>query len=353
LSGSAGCNNYSAAYEVNGGEMTIGPAASTMMACQSPPGIMEQEGLYLEALGLVAGYRIQGSKLELTNAEGKTKITYTEVEPTSLVGTTWVATHYNNGKGGVTTLLAGTEITAVFGEDGTVAGSASCNNYSAGYEVSGDSISIGPAATTRMMCSEPEGIMEQENAYLAALQSAATYRIEGERLEMWDSGGAKQTDYVVAETASGPPDRVLANVEYQSQFTASGTAPLQDGEYREQAAPGSATETVVMLTDYVAYGDLNGQQAAAVILVTDPGGSGTFYDLAVVVEKNGQPANIATTLLGDRVQINSVTIEGNEIIVDMVQQGPDDPMCCPTQHVVKTYSLEGNELVETSSKVVG
>ena len=151
----------------------------------------------------------------------------------------------------------------------------------------------------------------------------------------------------------GLDEESLKNMEYESGWTQSGTAPLIDGEYREQAAPGSATETVVQITPHVAHGQLNGQQAAAVILVTDPGGSGTFYDLAVVVEQDGQPVNIATTSLGDRVQINSLTIAGNEIDVDMISQGPDDPMCCPTQNVVKTYALQGDQLVETSSQVMG
>lgn len=36
----------------------------------------------------------------------------------------------------------------------------------------------------------------------------------------------------------------------------------------------------------------------------------------------------------------------------MVTQGPDDPMCCPTQRVVKTYALEGDQLVETGSRTI-
>ena len=36
----------------------------------------------------------------------------------------------------------------------------------------------------------------------------------------------------------------------------------------------------------------------------------------------------------------------------MVTQGPDDPMCCPTQRVVKTYALKGDQLVETGSRTI-
>jgi heat shock protein HslJ len=364
VTGSAGCNSYNGAYEAEdatspAGSISIGPVASTMMACPAPEGIMEQETAYLAALQSATAYEIQGDELTLTGAEGQRLATYTVSEGTPLIGTLWEAIQYNNGKEAVVSLVIGTEITAIFGEDGSLSGTAGCNNYTTSYQVEGDSISIGPAATTRKFCAEPEGTMEQETLYLAALEQAATYRIDGDRLELRDAGGALQASYVASAVAaagaegSGLDEGSLKNMEYKSGWTQSGTALLTDGEYREQAAPGSATETVVQITPYVAYGQLNGQEAAAVILVTDPGGSGTFYDLAVVVEQDGQPVNIATTSLGDRVQVNSLVIAGNEIVVDMITQGPEDPMCCPTQNVVKTYALQGDQLVETSSQVMG
>ena len=75
-------------------------------------------------------------------------------------------------------------------------GSAGCNNYNASYETSGDNnISIGPAATTRKFCAEPEGTMDQEQQYLAALQTAATYKIELDRLELRTAEGALVADF--------------------------------------------------------------------------------------------------------------------------------------------------------------
>jgi len=155
-----------------------------------------------------------------------------------------------------------------------------------------------------------------------------------------------------AAPAGLSPD-VLANATYKSEWTQEGSAPLTNGEYSEAVAPGSATQTkVTLLPGLTAYGQLNGQDAAAAVLVTNPGGSGTFYDLAVVQVQGGQPVNVATTNLGDRVEINSIEIKNNQIQVDMVTQGPDDPMCCPTQRVVKAYALQGEQLMETSSQVV-
>jgi len=207
--------------------------------------------------------------------------------------------------------------------------------------------------------------MDQESAYLAALSSAATYGIEGDALTLFDSAGTRlvqaravPAEAVQAETAQEGVEQTgaaeidwaaaLPNLQYQSFITESGLAPLVDGEYREAAAPGSESETVVVLTDFTTTGDLNGDGVpdAAVVLATNSGGSGVFIDLAAVVVEDGQPVNVAITPLGDRVQINSLTIQDGQIVVDMVTHGPDDPMCCPTQQVVETYELQGYELVK-------
>jgi hypothetical protein len=144
----------------------------------------------------------------------------------------------------------------------------------------------------------------------------------------------------------------LANATYPSQYHPSGAVTLENGRFSEPVVPGSATEIKVQVTRYLAYGELNGQPSAAIVVLSDPGGSGTFYDLHVMVSQNGQPTSVASTMLGDRVQINSIAIENNQIVVDMVQAGPNDPMCCPTQHVIKTFAVQGDQLMELSSQVV-
>jgi heat shock protein HslJ len=137
----------------------------------------------------------------------------------------------------------------------------------------------------------------------------------------------------------------LGNLTYRSTWTRSGVAQLRNGEYREPAAPGSAIETWVILTDQSAYGDLNGQPAAAVVLSTDPGGSGTFYDLAIVVYEEGKLTNVVTANLGDRVKIHSISLDNNEVAVDMSSHGPDDAMCCPMKRMVQRFTLKGEKLL--------
>ena len=188
VSGSSGCNNYNTTYEVSRNKITIGEqSAMTMMACPDP--IMEQERAYMEALAAAATFEIADDELVLFDANGNTIARFDAISQ-ALEGSSWEVIGYNNGKGGVVSVVIGTEITADFGEDGQLTGNASCNNYFASYETEGDSITIGPAGATMMFCGEPEGIMEQEQQYLAALETAATYKITGLTMEMRTSEGS-------------------------------------------------------------------------------------------------------------------------------------------------------------------
>jgi len=144
---------------------------------------MEQESAYLKALAEAKTYAVKGDQLTLTGAD-KTSLAIYKAQSQDLSGTSWEVTGYNNGKQAVTGTLAGTTLTADFGKDGSLSGNAGCNTYSGSYKVNGDQITIGPLASTMMACDQPEGVMEQEAQYLAALQSAATYQIEGNVLQL-------------------------------------------------------------------------------------------------------------------------------------------------------------------------
>jgi heat shock protein HslJ len=82
--------------------------------------------------------------------------------------------------------IEGTALTAVF-DDGTVSGLAGCNNFTGGYTLDGDSITIGPLASTLAFC---DGIMDQEQLYLTLLQSSTTYEVDGDKLTLSSGGSA-------------------------------------------------------------------------------------------------------------------------------------------------------------------
>ena len=69
VSGSAGCNNYFAGYEINNNEVSIiAPVGSTEMYCE---GIMEQEDRYLELLESAETFQIQDKKLHIFSSGGQ------------------------------------------------------------------------------------------------------------------------------------------------------------------------------------------------------------------------------------------------------------------------------------------
>jgi heat shock protein HslJ len=85
--------------------------------------------------------------------------------------------------------LTGTAPSAEFSAD-QIIGSAGCSHYVGTYAVSGSSITISDVGSTERYCMEPEGVMEQEPTFLAALASAAGYRLAGVRLELLDATGS-------------------------------------------------------------------------------------------------------------------------------------------------------------------
>jgi heat shock protein HslJ len=194
VSGSAGCNTYTAGYTLNdptAGSLRISPAAGTQMFCADPPGVMDQEAAYLGALQRTGRFSTAGNLLLLQTAGGLVLTVYVPRPQPSLEGTEWTVINFNTTQA-VTSPILGTEITAGF-DGGRISGSAGCNRYTAGYTVTpgSDAMSISPPASTRALCTEPPGIMEQEAAYLAALPTVQTHRMEGGNLVLERDGGIR------------------------------------------------------------------------------------------------------------------------------------------------------------------
>jgi heat shock protein HslJ len=111
----------------------------------------------------------------------------------------WVLVGYGDAAN-PTVVEEGTKITATFSSvEPTVSGSGGCNNYFASYESTDDgSVTIsGPIGATMMAC---ESGMETEAAYLAALETVATWGLTEEgRLELtYDTGQPYEEKLVFA-----------------------------------------------------------------------------------------------------------------------------------------------------------
>ncbi len=144
-------------------------------------------------------------------------------------------------------------------------------------------------------------------------------------------------------TTNGTADD-LREITFRSDRFPSGVT-LKNGQYQEPAAPGAAGATVVKLTDWRSFGAVNGRDTAAVIIVTDTGGSGTFFDLALLFKKEGSWVNVDTLFLGDRVKVQAVDIRDQEIQVSLTVHGPRDAQCCPTQERTLRFAIQSDRLV--------
>jgi heat shock protein HslJ len=71
LTGSAGCNSYSASYTFDRGVLEIAEIARTEMLCKGPAGVMEQEERFLDALSSATEYSVHNEVLYLERADGK------------------------------------------------------------------------------------------------------------------------------------------------------------------------------------------------------------------------------------------------------------------------------------------
>lgn len=125
-------------------------------------------------------------------------------------------------------------------------------------------------------------------------------------------------------------------------------ATLKDGVFSNDRIRGQLIEPA-------AFGDLNsdGQVDAAVILAINSGGSGTFFNLIVVLDQNGTPVQAGSSYIGDRQLIKNLEIDNGRIILDYLTQGPGNPLCCPNEHRLRSYLLENGVLLLASEQILG
>jgi heat shock protein HslJ len=185
LTGFAGCNNFSGSYTLDGGQLKIGPVASTQMACPEPGSSIETA--FHKALSGTLRFAVDGDHLTATTASGDT-LRFQREPPPQLAGVNWKVTSFNNNRHAVVGVLGESSITMSF-KDGLVAGSAGCNRFHGTYSTDGSKLTVGPLATTRRACEEP--LMTQEREFLAALASAVTWSIDGNVLDMHRADGER------------------------------------------------------------------------------------------------------------------------------------------------------------------
>lgn len=86
-----------------------------------------------------------------------------------------------------TPVIQAGRVTLSFGE-GRVSGRSGCNLYSGPVEIGASTLKVGALISTKMACLAT-GVMQQESAYLNALEAAQTYTIAGPTLTITTAAG--------------------------------------------------------------------------------------------------------------------------------------------------------------------
>lgn len=107
------------------------------------------------------------------------------------------------------------------------------------------------------------------------------------------------------------------NTWFPTEWVPGSYIRLINGEYREKYDNESATELVIRLTEFISFGDLNGDDIndAAVILVANPDVGDTFYYLYLLKNDYLYLTLAGTEFLGDSIKIKDLSIESGKILL--------------------------------------
>jgi heat shock protein HslJ len=200
-----GCNWFLGVYSAtDDGELRMQTPARTRNVC-APEELYEQSALYGSSLLNVTEYSLEGEQLIANTVEDQRLLTHNAASPVPMPGTVWGLAFWWRADSKQWSPVLPTSITTItFGEGGEASGSGGCSDYTIGYE--GDlqiekvmeatdtyaelpTLTFEPVAAELESCTEPEGIMDQEQAYFTALGSVAYYFKLGGMLMMLDADG--------------------------------------------------------------------------------------------------------------------------------------------------------------------
>jgi hypothetical protein len=138
-----------------------------------------------------------------------------------------------------------------------------------------------------------------------------------------------------------------------SQITISGVldAPvtLQQGQYEGPpfVADGQARPQLRLWPEMMVRANLDGIAGDVNIglLSETSGGSGERVYLVAATPVNGRIHAWPAALLGDRIKVRTLQVRGQQIFIEIIEAGPDQPLCCGTQITQLVWQLDRHGLV--------
>lgn len=200
-----GCNFFIGTYEAGAdGVLLVDMPARTIEFCE-PDELEEQAAMFSSALLNVRGYTQEGEQLAVTTEGGGRILTFNAAPPMPMSGTMWDLKFWSLPEDEEwQPVIIGSATNIVFGAGGEASGLGGCNDYTAPYEGDLDAptdltaaaeyadlptLTIGPISAQTAACSQPDGIMDQEQTFFTGLSAVAYYFKLGGTLLLLDADG--------------------------------------------------------------------------------------------------------------------------------------------------------------------
>jgi len=245
------CNDYNATYTATeAGDLSVGAVAATRMSCGDAADAFEAS--YLDGLQNATQWGTQDGQLFLF---GTADLVFGGGSATdaTLTGQAWFLTAIDG-----TPVDGSLGMGVTFGDDGSATGSGGCNNFRGTYSVDGDTLTVGPLASTRMSCGSATDALE--SSYLSSLEAAFGFAISGQDLVI--STAADQTlDF---STSAGPvvPTETPAATAVPEATAAVGAGDIVGSwkmtTYVNQSLPGNMLAIDITFSDDGTFGGFGG-----------------------------------------------------------------------------------------------
>lgn len=130
-------------------------------------------------------YRLEASGADQTVSNDRA-ITVTEPDQAPpFANQNWFLVYIGSAGTDLQPVIPGTQVSAYFDQQGGIEGVGGCNSYGGRYTASGNAITVDVDFTSRVECPEPAGVMEQENNFIARLESVTSYTLNGNELTFY------------------------------------------------------------------------------------------------------------------------------------------------------------------------
>jgi hypothetical protein len=125
----------------------------------------------------------------------------------------------------------------------------------------------------------------------------------------------KEVELPITQEPAVNPESVIYTIDDTPFHLSRGRSELEDG-------------TSLALFGNPVYGDLDadGDTDAAVLLVYNGGGSGTFFYAALAINTNGTYTSRNTLFIGDRIAPQTIKIHDGRAVYNYAERGSDEPM---------------------------